>query len=118
MAQPEQVEPRRLHPAAVIGEHPTDRDLGGQVAVEHDDGDLELAELREQRRVRLVEHGDHEPVDAALREERNVRRLEERIAERVGQKQRVPVRMERRLDACGDLGDQRVRDVSDDEADA
>ena len=47
-----------------------------------------------------------------------MRRLEERIAERVGQEHRVPVRVERRLDAGGDLGHQGVRDVADDHPDA
>jgi len=87
------------------------------VAIEHDNRDLELAQPNDRLGIRLVQHRDDETVDTPPGEEPDVGGLHRRVAERVGEEHRVAVGVHRRLHAHDDLGEQRVRDVADDEAD-
>jgi hypothetical protein len=90
---------------------------GGQVAVEQDERQLARPQQIDDGRRVLLGQGQQEPVDLALLEQAHVVRVEPRVALGVRQEQRVPRRPQPTLGAGDDLGEDRVGDVGDGEAD-
>ena len=113
----EQVADRGAHARTVICEHSAHTVELRDLPVEQHARPLDLAERVQRRRLGLAREREDQPVHAALREHPDVLGVELGIALRVREQHGVPLLAQPALGALDDLGEQRVRDVADDEPD-
>ena len=103
------------HPAGVVRLDRARAELGRDVAIEKDDRHLELGELLERRGIGLGRERQDQAIDPPAEQEPDMGDIERRLALRPHEHQRIAVRPKDRLDPESDAGEQRVRDVGDDE---